>query len=146
MLLWHIDPLLGNDTLNTFPWEPTRATVGRLMLGKESVNVPKRIRDNRRRCFPCGPHRGDIMRSSKGAVNCCRELDWVLEMLVEGDWEKMARKELCCEKKTSYVIWSDIETAMKSVARIRLVKSENPSACVTVNCKWCLSAITLYYR
>jgi hypothetical protein len=32
----------------------------------------------------------------------------------------------------------------KSVARIRLVKAEYPSVCVTVNCDVCKSAIALY--
>jgi hypothetical protein len=32
----------------------------------------------------------------------------------------------------------------KSVARIRLVKTENPNACATVNCEVCRSAIALY--
>jgi hypothetical protein len=32
----------------------------------------------------------------------------------------------------------------KSVVRLRLVKSENHSACVTVNCKVCRGAIALY--
>jgi hypothetical protein len=34
-----------------------------------------------------------------------------------------------------------ITTVMKSVVRIRLMKTEIPSVCVTVNCKACRSAI-----
>jgi hypothetical protein len=37
-----------------------------------------------------------------------------------------------------------VTVRINSVTRIRLVKSENPSACVTVNCKLCKSAIALY--
>jgi hypothetical protein len=32
----------------------------------------------------------------------------------------------------------------KSVARIRLLKTENPSVCVTANCKVCRVATALY--
>jgi hypothetical protein len=64
-------------------------------------------------------------------------------MAVQGDRKEMARKESSGAKKTSCVIWSDSETD-KSVARIRLEKTENPSACATVNCKLCKSAIALY--
>jgi hypothetical protein len=32
----------------------------------------------------------------------------------------------------------------RSVDRIRLGKNENPSVCITVNCKVCRSAIALY--
>jgi hypothetical protein len=36
-VLWRIDPLLGNDSVNTFPREPTRETIGRLLLGNGAV-------------------------------------------------------------------------------------------------------------
>jgi hypothetical protein len=67
----------------------------------------------------------------------CWELGRVLEMAVEGDWEEMARNELDCTKKTSCdlkLLWA----GYKSVAWIQLVKTENPSACVTVNWKVCV--------
>jgi hypothetical protein len=56
----------------------------------------------------------------------------------------MARKEFGCEKKTSCVISIYSET-YKSVARIRLVKTEKPNVCATMNCKVCRSEIALYY-
>jgi hypothetical protein len=68
-ILWRIDPLLGNDSVNTFPWESTHETIGRVLLGNGSVNTPKTIRDNRGRCFPWDPLRGYVTKSSK-AVRC----------------------------------------------------------------------------
>jgi hypothetical protein len=57
-----------------------------------------------------------------------------------------------CEWKTFFVcnIWSVwfnetvIIPVLRSVARRRLVETENPSACATVNWKVCISAIALY--
>jgi hypothetical protein len=64
-ILWSIDLLLGNDSINTSPLEPRRAKIGRLLLGKGAVNAPKTIRDNRRRCFPWGPPWGYITSISR---------------------------------------------------------------------------------
>jgi hypothetical protein len=56
------------------------------------------------------------------------------------------------------VVWPEVEEELEvglwrfihsetfnSVTRRQLVKTENPSACVTVNCKLCKSAIALYW-
>jgi hypothetical protein len=40
---------------------------------------------------------------------------------------------------------SDVKVSvLRWIARRRLVKTENPSACATVNCKLCKSATALY--
>jgi hypothetical protein len=67
-IVWGVYPLLDNDSVNTFPQEPTRAKIGRLSLGNGSGNTPKTIRDNRRRCFAWGPPQGYITGSSKGTA------------------------------------------------------------------------------
>jgi hypothetical protein len=60
------------------------------------------------------------------------------ESTLEGDSKKgirLCQEDFVCELKLG-------ETD-KSVARIRLVKTENPSVCATVNCKVCRTAIAL---
>jgi hypothetical protein len=54
------------------------------LLGNGSINTTKTIPDHIRQCFPWGPPRGYITRSSKGVVSC-RELGRVLAMAVAGD-------------------------------------------------------------
>jgi hypothetical protein len=135
-----IDPLLGNDSVNTFPLEPTRATIRRLLLGNGSLNTPKITRDNRRRCFPWGLPRGYITRSSKGAVGCyqkLREFSWWRVRLSEflsrigsssGDgsrmwlrtnvkkWNRLCKEDFVCDLKLQW-------DGYKSVVRIRLMKT-----------------------
>jgi hypothetical protein len=50
-----------------------------------------------------------------------------------GSYRIMARQELACEKKIPCVIRSDSDCYI-FVAKIRLAKTENHSACATVNC------------
>jgi hypothetical protein len=61
------------------------------------------------------------------------ELRESLETAVEDDCEQMAIRELGCENVCCSYIETGIITLLKSVARIRLVKAEKPSVCVTVN-------------
>jgi hypothetical protein len=76
------------------------------------------------------------------------------ELVVVNDWvefwrwqsnafEKNGKEELGGKKITSYVVCSDSES-YKSVIRVWLVKTENPSVCVTVHCKLCRLAVALY--
>jgi hypothetical protein len=147
---WRINPLLVNDSVNTFPREPTRATKGRLLLGSGSINTPKTIRDNRRRCFLWGPFQGCVTRIPREQLIVRSWESSVVKNWVEfWRWQSKASED---NGKEGISLWKedfvcDLKwqwNCYKSVARIRLVKTENPSACVTVNCKLCRSAIALY--
>jgi hypothetical protein len=89
--------------------------------------------------FSVGLPRGYITRITGQLESELRES---LEMAVEDDWEEMARKESGCGKTSLCVLlwqWH----CYKSTARIRLVKKENPTVCVMVNCEVCWSVIAL---
>jgi hypothetical protein len=49
-----------------------------------------------------------------------------------------------CNIWSVYFIETVIVSMLRYVARRRLVETENPSACATLNCKVCKSAIALY--
>jgi hypothetical protein len=64
------------------------------------------------------------------------------------EYRRLACDNLKCDCKIlcviCVVIWV-LVSVLRSVARRRLVEAESPSACATVNCKVCRSAIDLYY-
>jgi hypothetical protein len=68
-----------------------------------------------------------------------RRVGWVPELTVDSNGNKgirLCKERFICDLKLQ---WGYYE----SVARIRLVKTENPSVCVTVNCKLWRLAIVL---
>jgi hypothetical protein len=104
-------------------------------------------------CFLRGPCKMVIRESSEAGRSSSEVKSRVSRRQSTGIWaweqrnwfgscRIMATNELDSAKKTSRVLqwpWD----FYKSVARKRLVKTENPSACATVNCKVCKSAIAL---
>jgi hypothetical protein len=85
--------------------------------------------------------------------SCCRELDSEFRSWQLADDGGVKRIQLRVEspggKVSLYVCCSDRETVivpvLKSDTRIRLVKTENHSMCITVNCKVRRLAVALYY-
>jgi hypothetical protein len=133
LVLRRIDPLPGNDSVNTFPRGPTRKN-------RTSTGQQKTV-------FSVGSARGHRTESSKGAVSCqmLKQFSWSrVELLRNGlnfgddsiEWSRRNGKKgirLWKEDSTCDLKWQ--WDCYKSVARIRLVKAGNPSACITVNCE-----------
>jgi hypothetical protein len=121
------NPSLDNGSVNTFPRTgPCYATHGI--------------------CFPWGLCRALIREVNSEATSSWKYKDeseaWVLKISwvqirrgVHSDWRRNNEKISQWFEALVYVL--------TSIARRRLVETENPSACAAVNCKFCKSAIAL---
>jgi hypothetical protein len=114
-MLWHIDPLLGNDSVNTFSREPTRNN--RTSIGSNaSITEAAQSRSRVSRRQPAGM--------------------WVWE---QRNWNETSLRNWQQQNNGKKIVplWKDDcmcdlklqRDCYKSVARIRLVKTENRSVC-----------------
>jgi hypothetical protein len=115
-----------------------RTSIARQRISKQAFSTMKRL------CFLRGPCRGVIKEQRRSlelvvvgnwvssSGNCSRR--WLRKNGTK--WIRTRKEDFMCDLKLQWDCY-------KSVARKRLMKTENPSACGTVNCKVCKSAIAL---
>jgi hypothetical protein len=143
--MWSVScPVLSNRTVNTsiiicFLWSPCQRCIGDCEGLLQSVIAEKpRVKDTKpswKRVLE-----GSAAESTRARMERVLSELWTLSIDddrgVQSDWRR--------NNKTS--LWFEaLLPALRSVARRRLVKTENPSARGTVNCKVCKSAIALYF-
>jgi hypothetical protein len=130
----------------------------RPLLCNNAVNTPKTIRDSRRRCFPwCGckvvtkkisteQHKlkSRVSGRQPAGIWAWQQRNWIESSLRNWQLQNNGKKGISLWKEDSIYDLKRQWYCYKSVARIRLVKTEKPIACVTVNREMCKSAITLY--
>jgi hypothetical protein len=145
-ILLHVHTLLGNVLVNKFP--------RRQILCKQS---DVRLRNNRGGCIfyvvRATPSSGNGPVNSQSdtwhvfsALSMSRLYNNTCPLLVQESFFFSSEVPGWLNKKWQddfIVIWS-ASSVLRSVARRRLVKTEDPSACARVNWKVCKSAIALY--
>jgi hypothetical protein len=145
-ILWHLDSLLGNGSVNTFPQQRIRIknrvtavamqrhcrhafpTIERLSYKEQfGWELLVEFRDANLTGYELGSRRTELSRVF--GIDSCR-------IMARKEF-RLCKEDFMCDLKLQW-------NGYKSVARILLVKPGNPNACLTVNCKVCRSAIALY--
>jgi hypothetical protein len=99
-VLWRIDPLLGNDSVNTFPRKRTHATIWRPLLRNGSVNKLQQYRD----CAFCVVRAEVLWRGKEGRMSY-RELGrvwdgsrrWLRSNCTR--WIRLCKEDIMCDLK-----------------------------------------------
>jgi hypothetical protein len=143
-ILWRAYPIRGNRSVNTF-LQQTVSTIGHPLLGNGPGNMPSW---QQKTVFS--------VESVLGSYKRAQSEDRTEYITVVGSsWVDLSQVfgiGSCRYGKKGIRLWQEDSMCdlklkgdgYKSVARIRLVRTENPRACVTVNWKVCEIAMVLY--
>jgi hypothetical protein len=110
-----------------------RTSIARQRISKPAFSTIDRL------CFLLSPCRG-VIKGQRRSFELSRNGSILRNWQLQNNGKKGIRlwqEDLACGFELQWDCY-------KSVARIRLVKTENYSACITVDCKVCRSAVTLY--
>jgi hypothetical protein len=148
LTLWCVYPLLGNDLVNTFPRKETsnnRTSTATQRISEhasitiEAVFSAWYVQSGYKEGFSWEELLSEVetvqLKKSSFCLSRDGSLRWLRRngkkgiRLWKGDFMRNLKWQLNC---------------YTSVAWIRIVKAQNPSACSTMNCKVCGIAIALY--
>jgi hypothetical protein len=146
-VLWRVYTLLGNGSVNAFQQKQTRGTIGRPLLDNGPVNTHSR---QYKTVFSVGSVQSGYkcsaeQRSSRRSTTEYRtEVERTGSSSGDGGRRWLRRNDMKGIRMCQEDFTCDLKLQWDCDNRRRLVKTENVSACATVNWKVCKSVIALY--